>query len=136
MKIGLICSAFDFLHAGHVKALQDASGQCDLLYVGLHVDPSIERPGRKSKPTVPLSERFFQLEGLVGVSVDHIIPYQFENEIPNIVRLYDVNVVFMGEEYQNRDYTVKGMPGIDVVFLKRDHTISSSRIRYLLKDNK
>jgi glycerol-3-phosphate cytidylyltransferase len=35
MKIGITFSAFDLLHAGHVKMLEDAKRQCDYLIAAL-----------------------------------------------------------------------------------------------------
>ena len=126
LRVGLLCSAFDFLHAGHLNAIEQAIQHCDILYLGLHVDPSLERE-QKNSPVIPLSERFYQLYALEG-KIDFIIPYQYESEIRNIVHLYNIDVVFMGEEYLGKEYTVKGMD-VDVHFLARQHDVSSSKIR-------
>lgn len=50
MRIGITFSAFDLLHAGHVKMLEDAKRQCDYLIVALQTDPTIDRP-EKNRPT-------------------------------------------------------------------------------------
>ena len=52
MKVGITFSAFDFLHAGHIKMLEQAKTQCDYLIVGLHLDPSIERKKKNVPDTV------------------------------------------------------------------------------------
>lgn len=44
MKIGITFSAFDLLHAGHIKMLEEAKMQCDYLIVALQTDPTIDRP--------------------------------------------------------------------------------------------
>ena len=60
MKFGITFSAFDLLHAGHIKMLEDAKQQCDYLIVGLQTDPTIDRP-EKNKPTQTVVERYIQL---------------------------------------------------------------------------
>jgi glycerol-3-phosphate cytidylyltransferase len=47
MKIGITFSAFDLLHAGHVKMLEEAKLNCDYLIVGLQTDPTLDRPTKK-----------------------------------------------------------------------------------------
>jgi len=47
MRIGITFSAFDLLHAGHIKMLEDAKRQCDFLICGLQTDPTLDRPEKK-----------------------------------------------------------------------------------------
>ena len=47
LRIGITFSAFDLLHAGHIKMLEDARRQCDFLICGLQTDPTIDRPREK-----------------------------------------------------------------------------------------
>ena len=47
MKIGFTCGAFDLLHPGHVEMLRESKRDSDWLIVGLHTDPTIDRPGKK-----------------------------------------------------------------------------------------
>ena len=42
--VGFTCGAFDLLHAGHVAMLRECKQTCNFLIVGLHVDPTIDRP--------------------------------------------------------------------------------------------
>ena len=62
MKIGFQCSSFDLFHAGHVTMLKMEKEMCDYLKVGLQVDPTIDRPGVKNKPTQSVYERYVQLQ--------------------------------------------------------------------------
>lgn len=48
MIVGITFSAFDLLHAGHVKMLEDAKMQCDYLIAGLQTDPTVDRPEKIS----------------------------------------------------------------------------------------
>ena len=45
-KIGITFSAFDLLHAGHIKMLEEAKTVCDYLIVGLQLDPTLDRPNK------------------------------------------------------------------------------------------
>lgn len=42
-KIGITFSAFDLLHAGHIKMLEEAKGNCDYLIVALQAGPTLHR---------------------------------------------------------------------------------------------
>jgi glycerol-3-phosphate cytidylyltransferase len=57
MKKGFTAGAFDLCHAGHFLMFQEAREQCDYLIVGLHSDPSIDRPDTKNKPIMSVEER-------------------------------------------------------------------------------
>ena len=49
-KTGITFSAFDLLHAGHIRMLAEAKQQCDYLIVGLQTDPTIDRPEKINQP--------------------------------------------------------------------------------------
>lgn len=68
-KIGITFSAFDLLHAGHIKMLEEAKTICDHLIVGLQIDPTIDRTF-KNKPTQSVVERYIQLKACRSVD-DH-----------------------------------------------------------------
>lgn len=128
-RTGFTCSTFDLLHAGHVQMLREAKAQCDYLLVGLQVDPSYDRP-EKNKPIQTLVERYIQLSAISYV--DEIIPYQSEDDLRDILQLYDIDVKIMGEEYRNKDFTGRDIckaRGIQLYFNKRDHRFSSSGLR-------
>ena len=96
MKTGITFSAFDLLHAGHIGMLREASENCDYLIVGLQTDPAIERPDIKNKPVQTLVERYAQLNALKFV--DEIIPYETEQDLKDILELFQLDVRFLGEE--------------------------------------
>ena len=52
MKIGITFSAFDLLHAGHIKMLEEAKRQCDYLICALQTDPTLDRPEKKQTNTI------------------------------------------------------------------------------------
>lgn len=129
MKIGITFSAFDLLHAGHIKMLEEAKRQCDYLIVGLQTDPTIDRP-EKNKPTQTVVERYIQLKGCKHV--DEIVPYTTEQDLEDILRSFEIHVRIVGEEYKDKKFTGREYcenKGIKLYFNKRDHRFSSSNLR-------
>lgn len=129
MKIGFTCSTFDLLHAGHISMLREAKAQCDYLICGLQVDPSIDRRD-KNRPVQTLVERYVQLSAVRYV--DEIVPYVTEEDLVDILGMYDITIRILGDEYKDRDFTGKDVcqkRGIDLYFNRRDHRFSSSGLR-------
>ena len=129
MKIGFTCSTFDLLHAGHVQMLREAKEQCDYLICGLQVDPSVDRK-EKNSPVQTLVERYSQLHACRYV--DEIIPYQTEEDLEDILRMYHLDVRILGEEYRERDFTGKNIcqgRNVELYFNKRDHRFSTTDLR-------
>lgn len=129
MKIGFTCSTFDLLHAGHIAMLREAKEQCDYLICGIQTDPTIDRP-EKNKPVQTLVERWTQLQGVKYVN--EIIPYQTEQDLEDILKLFHIDVRIIGEEYKDGKFTGRATcaaRGIEIYFNKRDHRFSSSDLR-------
>ena len=130
MKVGITFSAFDLLHAGHIGMLREARANCDYLIVGLQTDPTIDRPNEKNKPVQTLVERYAQLNALK--LVDEIVPYQTEQDLVDILELFQIDVRFLGEEYREKEFSGKDVcrkRGIQLYFNKRDHRFSTSDLR-------
>lgn len=130
MKVGITFSTFDLLHAGHIGMLREAKTYCDYLIVGLQSDPTIDRPDTKNKPIQTMVERYAQLNALKFV--DEIVPYQTEEDVIDILQLFQIDVRFLGDEYRDKDFTGKDVcrkRDIDLHFNKRDHRFSSSGLR-------
>ena len=127
--IGITCSTFDLLHAGHIIMLEECKKYCDYLICALQVDPSTDRP-EKNKPIQSLVERYLQLEAVSHV--DKIIPYNNEEELLTIFASLDLNVRILGEEYKDKKFTGKEIcqkRGIKLVYNKRDHDFSTTSLR-------
>lgn len=130
MITGITFGAFDLLHAGHVAMLEEAKRNCDYLMVGLHVDPTTERPDTKNKPIQSIYERWKQLNAMRAV--DEIIPYESEQDIINILATLSINKRFIGSDYKDKPITgqtVCEARGIEIVFVDRVHNYSSSELR-------
>ena len=129
MKTGITFSAFELLHAGHIKMLEEAKLNCDYLIVGLQTDPTLDRP-EKNKPSQSVVERYIQLKGCKFV--DEIVPYATEQDLKDILQSFQIDVRFLGDEYKDRDFTGRSYceeKGIEFYFNTRDHRFSSSGLR-------
>lgn len=129
MKVGITFSAFDLLHAGHIKMLEEAKSQCDYLIVGLQTDPTLDRP-EKNRPVQTVVERYIQLKACKVI--DEIVPYATEQDLEDILRSFKIDVRIVGDEYQDRDFTGRQYceeKGIELYFNARDHRFSSSGLR-------
>jgi glycerol-3-phosphate cytidylyltransferase len=137
--IGITCSTFDLLHAGHIIMLEECKKYCDYLICALQVDPSIDR-SEKNKPIQSLVERYIQLDAVQYV--DKIIPYTTEDELLMIFSSLNLNVRILGEEYKDKNFTAKDLclkRGIKLVYNKRDHDFSTTNLRekiYTQESNK
>lgn len=134
MKIGITFSAFDLLHAGHIKMLEEAKRQCDYLICGLQTDPTLDRPD-KNKPVQTVVERYIQLKACRYV--DEIIPYATEQDLEDILRSFKIDVRILGEEYRDKNFTGRVYceeKGIELYYNKRDHRFSSSVLRKTVAD--
>ena len=129
IKIGITFSAFDLLHAGHIKMLEEAKRQCDYLICALQTDPTLDRP-EKNKPVQSVVERYIQLKGCRFV--DEIVPYATEQDLVDILRSFKIDVRIIGDEYINQKFTGREYceeKGIELYFNSRDHRFSSSGLR-------
>lgn len=129
MKVGFTASAFDLLHSGHVAMLQEAKSVCDYLICGLQLDPSIDRAW-KNKPVQSIVERYIQLSAVKYV--DEIIPYCTEADLLELLKMREIHVRILGEEYREVQFTGRDLCedlGIELHFNKRRHGHSSSSLK-------
>ena len=132
--VGITCSTFDLLHAGHIIMLEECKKYCDYLICALQVDPSTDRT-EKNKPIQSLVERYIQLDAVQYV--DKIIPYNNEEELKTIFASLDIDVRIIGEEYKDQNFTAKDIcmkRNIRFVYNKRDHDFSTSSLRKIIYD--
>ena len=106
LKVGFTCSAFDLCHAGHISMLEEAKSQCDWLIVGLHTDPTLDRP-TKNRPVQSIVERFIQLNAVKYV--DQIIPYNTEKDLEDLLLMLPIDVRILGDEYRCKEFTGKSI---------------------------
>lgn len=123
--IGFTAGAFDLCHAGHALMFAEVRSQCDYLVVGLHSDPTLDRP-EKNKPVMSLSERAIILQS--NRNVDEVVIYDTEEELVELLTLLNPAVRFVGADWKGKKFTGNELP-IKVVFNSRDHQFSTSELR-------
>jgi len=152
-SIGFIAGCFDLIHPGYIAAFKEARSVCDYLVVGLHNDPSVERP-EKAKPVLSLQDR---KETLLAIRyVDDVKTYDTEEDLLSILKEdfqvfiprtlekrrplalkkpLIINVRFLGDDYKDRtDYTGYGLD-VDIHFLSRGHGWSATSLREKICDS-
>ena len=134
-KIGIVFSAFDLLHAGHIAMLSECKNHCDYLIAALQTDPTIDRPDTKNKPVQTIVERQIQLAATRYV--DEIVVYQTERDLEDLLLILPIDVRILGVEYIDKDFTGKDIckkRNIELIFNGRDHSFSSSNLRRRVKE--
>ena len=124
-KIVFCCSAFDILHCGHILMLEDAKRQGDILVVGLHTNPNLDR-ATKNKPIQEYEEREIQIKGCKYV--DEIIKYATEEDLQTILETLQPNVRVLGTDWKGKLYTGHELP-IPIHWHLRNHDWSTTYLR-------
>ena len=126
-KVGVTVGAFDLCHAGHILMFKEAKEVCGYLIVGLHSDPSIDRP-EKNKPIMSLEERRIILEGIKYI--DEIFEYDTEAQLYEILKnnKLGIDVRIVGADWKGKPYTGHDLP-IEMYFNSRDHGFSTTALR-------
>jgi glycerol-3-phosphate cytidylyltransferase len=127
-KIGFTAGAFDLCHAGHILMFEEAKSQCDYLIVGLHTDPTLDRPGVKNKPIMSVEERMIILKGIKYI--DEIVTYDTEADLMKLLseNKPGIDVRILGVEYKEKPFTGRDLP-MPVYFNTRDHGYSTTELR-------
>ncbi len=67
LEVALTNGCFDLLHVGHVRLIEEAAAQADVLVVALNTDASVRRNKGEGRPVVPLEERMEIVAAIKGV---------------------------------------------------------------------
>lgn len=84
-RIALANGHFDLLHVGHLRYLQAARREADLLVVAINDDDSVARLKGAGRPVVPAAERAELLAGLAAV--DFVVVFAGDSPGPLLARL-------------------------------------------------
>jgi rfaE bifunctional protein nucleotidyltransferase chain/domain len=84
-RVVLTNGCFDLLHAGHVRLLEAARAEGDVLVVALNSDASVRRSKGGGRPLVPESERAEALDALEAV--DYVVVYDEDTPAETIAAL-------------------------------------------------
>lgn len=123
--IGFIAGSFDVIHPGYIYMFEEASSKCDYLVVGLHEDPSVERP-EKIKPILSVEERKKILTSIRYI--DFVVTYQTEDDLIKILKDLKPDVRFLGDDYKDKKIT-GGDLEIELYYLDRSHGWSTTKFK-------
>jgi len=98
---------FDVLHVGHIRYLQDAAKEADVLVVGVNGDDSVRELKGKGRPVMPASERAEIIAAIDGV--DYVTIFD-ERSPARLLAALKPDVHCKGT-----DYTADSVPERDVV---------------------
>lgn len=129
MKKGFIAGSFDVIHPGYIAMFQEAKKNCDYLIIGLHVDPTIERP-EKIKPVLDYQDRFNILSSIKYI--DQIYSYKLENDLFSLLREIKPNIRFLGDDYITKKVTGEEL-NIPIHYIDRSHGWSTTKFKNLIK---
>lgn len=105
--IALANGVFDLLHVGHVRFLQGAAAEGDVLVVGVNDDESVRQLKGQGRPILPARERAELVAALRGVDYVVIFPGPTVGPLLRTLRP-DVHC-------KGTDYTVESVPERHVV---------------------
>ena len=105
--IALANGCFDVLHVGHVRYLEGARAEADVLVVGVNADDSVRRLKGEGRPVQPAADRALLVAGLR--SVDHVVVFE-EDDVSRLLLTLRPDVHCKGT-----DYTPETVPERDVV---------------------
>ena len=98
---------FDLLHSGHVTLLEIASGEGDLLIVGLNSDSSVTRLKGEGRPVQSEAER---AEALLKIEVVNVVTIFSEDTPLELIDSIKPDVLVKGGDYSSDEIV-----GADIV---------------------
>lgn len=84
-RVALANGHFDLLHVGHLRYLEAARAEGDVLVVALNDDASVQRLKGAGRPLVPAAERAELLAALEPV--DFVVTFSGDSPAPLLARL-------------------------------------------------
>ena len=106
-KIALANGCFDVLHVGHVRYLEGARAEADVLVVGVNGDASTRRLKGEGRPVMPAEDRALVVAALRAV--DHVVVFE-EDDVGRLLVALRPDVHCKGT-----DYTPETVPEREVV---------------------
>ena len=104
--VALANGCFDVLHVGHVRYLEGASAEADVLVVGVNGDGSVRRLKGEDRPVMPSEDRALLVAALRAT--DHVVVFD-EDDVSHLLLTLRPDVHCKGT-----DYTEETVPERDV----------------------
>ena len=105
--VALANGCFDVLHVGHVRYLEGAKAEADVLVVAVNGDGSVRRLKGEGRPLLPAADRALLVAALRAV--DQVLVFE-EDDVRRVLLALRPDVHCKGT-----DYTVDSVPERDVV---------------------
>jgi rfaE bifunctional protein nucleotidyltransferase chain/domain len=105
--VALANGCFDVLHVGHVRYLEGAAAEADVLVVGVNADASVQRLKGEGRPVLPAADRALLVAALRAV--DHVVVFE-EDDVRALLLALRPDVHCKGT-----DYTPDTVPERDTV---------------------
>lgn len=115
---------FDILHIGHIQLLEYAKTQGYVL-VGVDSDERIKKLKGVDRPFNNLEHRVKMLESLKFV--DDVITFDTDEELNDILYLYQPNLIVIGDEYKSKNI-IGAQYANNVHFFQKEIDISTTKI--------
>lgn len=106
-RVALANGCFDLLHVGHVRYLEGARAEADVLVVGVNGDASVRRLKGDGRPVLPAPDRALLVAAVRAV--DHVVVFE-EDDVSVLLLALRPDVHCKGT-----DYTPDTVPERDVV---------------------
>ncbi len=143
MKIGVVVGTFDLFHIGHLRLLQRAKENCDILIAGVNADSVVLRD-KGHMPTIHESDRCEIVKNMRYVSDVFLVTDNAPQFIRNLISNGNkVDCYFRGHEPEKQNIEkenkiIKSL-GVCVVQFPYTNSISSTKLRVkitMLKNTK
>jgi len=105
--VALANGCFDVLHVGHVRYLEGARAEADVLVVGVNGDDSVRRLKGEGRPVMPAGDRALLVAALKAP--DHVVVFE-EDDVSRLLLALRPDVHCKGT-----DYTEDTVPEREVV---------------------
>jgi rfaE bifunctional protein nucleotidyltransferase chain/domain len=105
--VALANGCFDVLHVGHVRYLEGARAEADVLVVGVNGDDSVRRLKGEGRPVMPAGDRALLVAALKAT--DLVVVFE-EDDVSHLLLTLRPDVHCKGT-----DYTEETVPERDVV---------------------
>ncbi|MCL1991194.1 MAG: glycerol-3-phosphate cytidylyltransferase [Defluviitaleaceae bacterium] len=126
MKRVITYGTFDLLHYGHINLLKRAKAQGDYLVVVLSTD-EFNWESKQKKSYFDYEKRKQLLEAIRYV--DLVVPeHNWEQKVSD-VKLYQIDVFVMGDDWTGKFDFIAEETEAEVVYLSRTPEVSTSQIK-------
>jgi D-glycero-beta-D-manno-heptose 1-phosphate adenylyltransferase len=107
LRVAFANGCFDVLHVGHVRYLEGARAEADVLVVGVNGDASVRRLKGEGRPVMPEGDRALLVAAFRAV--DHVLVFH-EDDVSAVLLALRPDVHCKGT-----DYTEETVPEREVV---------------------